>query len=899
MEQDPSTQLRHQIAQATSEKEQAKLDLEALRRTVDSHLLRLNSILGGGEVSFERLSSAIQALDSELRGRLDGGGSAGRDTFPAEGTYEVLRQSLSEAQKRCQDLNNDMLRVADANEELHSTLKSLKGTNRRLVEEVQKQTEELSNLTQQRLLDMEKLSKQEEVFGQEKALWAQEAQRSLEDEQKRLDEDFCSMRDVLTSQLDSCWRKAASASHKTELLRSSQLQVRSEVQDFQNAFSQGLKSLERDLLARIADDARQMQNEQNQLQDMEHNLQVKLKAEKEVRANEADGWRSRQKALASELDDLISRRDREVSELQSKVDAAVASREAEEAAARQERSAMQDKAELLVKDVALVEAMVQTARRKSAQLEARLSTAQSERDRLKASADTLRQQVKESDDALAEAMRSNEALRDQMELQRLDAHSANERELKLCQEMYARRLEGQAQSHEDQQAELSRRIRNLEDTIGLKAGKVQASREALAEKSKVRESLQRDVQMWKAQHELAYKMKADVEREFAQFKQECLGKELREKQELHEELMTKQADLEEKKSRMEEEARRLDAEFQARETADSQRAQSVAELRREVMAEAERTKANLAEVESALAAAKAEAAAVQQQLSERKDSLEQELTRITAESDSEKRELERKIQAERASCESLRESLERLRQEQHGSYKASLEGPQQQIVAVEGSILEIQQAADLELSGLRQKSEKLRLRSEELEAELVRLQAKLSQTEQEVQEGAARLNVTKATSRETLENLQKEKARKSEELKQVQRAISQKTERLRATTQAGEDIRSRLQRDIGDAKAARARHQAEAEATQRFGSVNRNFQRLTEPATALEDMNVSRDASHSRMDSLLRENDDLKRCISEQRLTTSHLQDIGSRMQRSLNSMEDRAADLRYSLQRS
>ncbi|CAE7911242.1 unnamed protein product, partial [Symbiodinium sp. KB8] len=42
--------------------------------------------------------------------------------------------------------------------------------------------------------------------------------------------------------------------------------------------------------------------------------------------------------------------------------------------------------------------------------------------------------------------------------------------------------------------------------------------------------------------------------------------------------------------------------------------------------------------------ASSQAAAVQQQLSERKDSLEQELARLTGECDAERRELERRIQ---------------------------------------------------------------------------------------------------------------------------------------------------------------------------------------------------------------------------------------------------------------
>ena len=94
---------------------------------------------------------------------------------------------------------------ADANEELHGSLRSMKGTNRRLVEEVQKQTEELSDLTQKRLQEMEKLSKQEEFFSREKATWAHEAQNALEEERRRLDKDFCEMKGALSEKLDRCW----------------------------------------------------------------------------------------------------------------------------------------------------------------------------------------------------------------------------------------------------------------------------------------------------------------------------------------------------------------------------------------------------------------------------------------------------------------------------------------------------------------------------------------------------------------------------------------------------------------------------------------------------------------------------------------------------------------------
>merc|ERR1719271_1116522 len=106
---------------------------------------------------------AVSSFDQDLSGRLTSDDSV----VEGQGTYDVLRGALTDSQRRCQILNNDMLRVADANDELMTTLKKLKGTNKRLVEEVQSQTEELATLTQQRLLDNENLNKLHDSFANE------------------------------------------------------------------------------------------------------------------------------------------------------------------------------------------------------------------------------------------------------------------------------------------------------------------------------------------------------------------------------------------------------------------------------------------------------------------------------------------------------------------------------------------------------------------------------------------------------------------------------------------------------------------------------------------------------------------------------------------------------------
>eukprot|EP00435_Cladocopium_sp_Y103_P009562 s1489_g2.t1 len=213
--------------------------------------------------------------------------------------------------------------------------------------------------------------------------------------------------------------------------------------------------------------------------------------------------------------------------------------------------------------------------------EARLAAVQGERDRLQASVESIRQQVKFSDEALAEAVKSNEALREQMEIQRMDAQTASEREMKAWREKFQTHLQDQEQQHQAEQADLTRRVRDLEDLLGNKAGQIQALRENLAEKNKARESLLRDLTMWKAQHELASRMKADVERDFDHFKEEFLGRRLPEKRDEFEALRKKQADLEAKKASFVDEVQKLEREIQAQDAQDASRQSGVAELRRE------------------------------------------------------------------------------------------------------------------------------------------------------------------------------------------------------------------------------------------------------------------------------------------------------------------------------
>jgi len=211
------------------------------------------------------------------------------------------------------------------------------------------------------------------------------------------------------------------------------------------------------------------------------------------------------------------------------------------------------------------------------------------------------------------------------------------------------------------------------------------------------------------------------------------------------------------------------------------------------------------------------------------------------------------------------------------------------ISALEGAITDIQRSSDGELQSLRQRYQKLGQRHGALEAEIARAQGQLAKTEQEVQEGTQRVAMAKTSRRTAREALDRERNVKHEELQQCQRSVNQRSEQHKALERTGEDIRKRMLRNVEEAKAASAKQVADAD--ERMHMLRSEF------STALD----SRDREHStgvtgnrdRLDNLARENEQLRRYVGEHRHAATHIQDVGSQMQKSLASMEDRAAELR------
>lgn len=887
---DLMAQLRRQLTQATSIKESTKIELESLRRTVEQHLSRLNHLGSGGGFTRDRLSESVKAFDLDLQGRL-AIDSAEADAN-SEGTYDVLRGALSDSQRRCQILNTDMLRVADANDELMGTLKTLKGTNKRLVEEVQKQTEELSTLTEQRILDQENLTRLEDAFRHEQVLWQQEAQRAIQETTDRADQELEKLRSKLMGQLEEFTLNAQEVARQTAELQSLSAQTKTETQNCRSTMTENMKRTERDMREAVALMMKRFADELHRLKDQEHHLQVKLRSEKEARENEIESWRSRYSQLQIEHDERKQTNDREISQLQAKAESFNSTREVEANTAQAERERLSEKVETLLRETAQLEIAVQTAKRQQECHERKSNDREAERARLTATVDSLKVQIRESDDALGEAVRNNEALREQMEVQRLDAHTANERDLKLCREMFEKRIETLHNSIAGERGDFHKKMRSLEEAIGLGAGDIESAREAHIEGTQRRNALQRDAMMWKAQHELASKMMFDVENEMTRFREDVARVDERQLQESLEDCSQKKTRLLAQRDGIRADYEQAQRVYKAREANSAERSQVLTALQKESSAELQQVRASLAEADKGIAAVKHEAAAQDQKGSELRASLQQDIARVSHELETERRELDRQLQDEQKHAQKSIGDFERLKGETEMSFRLANDGPSQHLAALEASAQDIQRRSEQELTSLRRQLERCQERAGELEVDLAREQARLAQTEQEVHDSTQRLNVAKTQNRTFREALERERIQKSEDLRSAQQRAAQKADRVKATARSGEEVRKRMVKEIEDKKRETSKALEEAEAKAKTFKA--------EYASAIE----GKEADHrmggfqirDRIEGIMRENEQLRKFVGEHRHASQHMQDVGSQMQRHLSSMENRALQLRTEL---
>ncbi|CAE8673473.1 unnamed protein product, partial [Polarella glacialis] len=109
-----------------------------------------------------------------------GAPAAGQQSPPQMGgSYEVMRQTLQETQKRCETLYAELQKETEANRDLSRAMSSAKESTRKLNEEVNQQSEEITSLAKLRVAADERLEDLRKRHKLEEDLREKDLQRRL------------------------------------------------------------------------------------------------------------------------------------------------------------------------------------------------------------------------------------------------------------------------------------------------------------------------------------------------------------------------------------------------------------------------------------------------------------------------------------------------------------------------------------------------------------------------------------------------------------------------------------------------------------------------------------------------------------------------------------------------
>jgi len=523
--------LRHRLAEENGERDAARLAWRRLVRTVDVYRQRLVASAGfavagdsheaTGEL--QRVRELVQSMDAETQAsallRSSAGTSdAAQAAFP-EQSHEVLRQALEEAQRRCDSLNLNMVQQAEANDELVEALGTVKDANKRLLEQLRLQTDEIAQLTEQRICDEERMDflgrrhQGDETAMREESLrrmgtLREEARGKSEALQRRFVERLRNLRGRLES---ACQEAARAREQKQELRRDAAMLT--------YAFQAQWKAASEETLARCAAFAQAYDQRRQRVQESIRALESELSKERELRQSEGLSWSHRQSSLSADVEDVKARMARDVSQLTSQMQAF------ERTLAAERQSWLEENSHLDV-ECANIESKRRSRQHdlehlqgESPRLEAAMLGVGSEVQTKERVVAELRRQVRESHDALAAAVSGNEHLRLQLEEQRKRFQEENESDLAGARGDFERQLGAKRLAQEGEAAVAGRHLQAMEEAKLQQEEALQALHVQIDATVTECESLERDSAMWSSQHDVAKVSRQALEKELTEARQ--------------------------------------------------------------------------------------------------------------------------------------------------------------------------------------------------------------------------------------------------------------------------------------------------------------------------------------------------------------------------------------------
>eukprot|EP00930_Biecheleria_cincta_P073259 TRINITY_DN6056_c0_g1_i2.p1 TRINITY_DN6056_c0_g1~~TRINITY_DN6056_c0_g1_i2.p1 ORF type:complete len:923 (-),score=229.64 TRINITY_DN6056_c0_g1_i2:638-3406(-) len=344
-----------------------------------------------------------------------------------QGSYEAMRRTLQETQKRCEHMLEQLQRETEANRELTRTRSVAEERCRKLQDQVNQQAEEMTNLARQRLSAEEKLEDLSRRHRLEDEMREKDHQRRLASTQHEADARCQQMQAGLVDKLHATRKTLVKVKQDFERLKADHSDSRKSVCALNEAMKQLMAQTERSVYQRLETLTKHELDQRLACSDVTRDLEVRWSAEHELRISESTAWSQKYASLAAEHDQLQARFHGEIAQLNNKLD-------------ETRRSSSEGQGRL--------EAEVQRSRAEAEDLRKGLASQESMKtaaiDDHRASLDSIKQleaQLAESAILLEQARSGQEALREQVEEQHRRLTDASNLALASCKEEQSRAME--------------------------------------------------------------------------------------------------------------------------------------------------------------------------------------------------------------------------------------------------------------------------------------------------------------------------------------------------------------------------------------------------------------------------------------------------------------------------
>lgn len=542
-------QLRRRLADENGGRDGAKLATHQLKKVLTLYRQRLSSLLtrsGRGSVlaipngypgAVQRVREVVREMEDEVRVASceDAPHNSLRPlqtlaletTVLPKGDHEVLRRSLEEAQRRCESLNVDMMHHSEANEELVETLGTVKDANKRLLEQIRAQTDEIAKITQERVDNEEQMDQLHRLHENSRHLIRQDAQRKVLATREAGEQRQAAMRQELTDKLRQI--KAGS-----EILLQDVARLSQELHDDRKAFVDLVASTQaqvqcvvKNLQNRCGSHLDKHAQQKRFLEDSLENLGNQVRAEQEARHNEGYSGSHKHLSFVTEREAVQAHGSRELALHSSHAQAAERAANADKQAWAERRAALERRVEELMQQRYLRNNGVEQLQQHVVSLDSALQATRTDAHHIEGQVFDLKRKARESADALAAATSSNEHLRQQMQEQRAHFGQRNEEDLNESRQGYEQKAADARHAHDASMALARKQAEAMQDEALGYEGDLADLQRQLQPLEEECATLQRDACTWRTHGDDAKSSREIQEKDFGSTKHRFHGEKLK------------------------------------------------------------------------------------------------------------------------------------------------------------------------------------------------------------------------------------------------------------------------------------------------------------------------------------------------------------------------------------